>query len=148
MSFRLVPPKPVHRSFLAFGLYLLSMGGLLVAAPNLPLRLLGFPPAEEVWVRVAGMLVLFLAYYYLQVARGKVVDFYLWTVQARATVILFFTVFVLLGEAPAILILFGAIDLSFAIWTWRSLPSRLVTVSTTTTIPGGRANSLTPSGLG
>ena len=111
------------RSFVGFGVYLSIMGFLLVVIPNAPLRLLGFPPTEEVWVRVAGMLVLFLAYYYIQVARGKVEDPYLWTIYARVTVIVFFGVFVAAGLAPPVLILFGVFDFSFAAWTWLALRS-------------------------
>jgi hypothetical protein len=106
------------RSFVAFGLYLGGMGTLLVLAPAVALGLFGFPEAEDFWVRVAGMLVLFLAFYYLQVARGKVVDLYTWTIQARMTVILFFGAFVLAGVAPPVLALFGVFDFAFAFWTW------------------------------
>lgn len=111
------------KSFVGFGVYLSILGSLLVVAPNAPLRLLGFEPTEEHWVRVVGMLVLFLAYYYIQVARGKVTDPYLWTVYARATVIVFFTAFVLADLAPPVLVLFGVFDLSFAAWTWFALRS-------------------------
>jgi hypothetical protein len=39
----------------------------------------------------------------------------------RASPIFFFGVFVLLGYAPAILLLFGFIDLACAAWTWFAL---------------------------
>lgn len=109
------------KSFVAFGIYLGIMGMLLVLAPEPTLGALGFDAPQDVWVRVCGMLVLFLAFYYVQVARHKVTDLYLWTVQARMTVILFFGSFVLFELAPPQLLLFGVADFSFAFWTWRTL---------------------------
>ena len=67
------------------------------------------------------MLVLLLGFYYLQAARTELTGFFRWTVYARSTVIIFFTVFVLLGYASPALILFGAVDLAGAIWTALSL---------------------------
>lgn len=110
-----------NKSFVGFGVYLSIMGFLLVVIPRVPLQLLGVAAPKDHWVRVAGMLVLFLAYYYIQVARGKVNDLYLWTVYARATVIVFFTAFVLADLAPPMLILFGVLDFAFAAWTWLAL---------------------------
>lgn len=118
------------RSFLAFGIYLGIMGTSLVAVPETTLGAFGFDPPREVWVRVCGMLVLFLAFYYVQVARRRIVDFYLWTVQARMTVIVFFGAFVLFELAPPMLALFGVADFSFAFWTWRTLvKERAVTLT-------------------
>jgi hypothetical protein len=42
-------------------------------------------------------------------------------VQARASVIVFFLVFVLFASAPWQLLLFGVIDLAGAGWTWWTL---------------------------
>jgi hypothetical protein len=39
----------------------------------------------------------------------------------RASVIFFFAAFVSAGLAPLVLMLFGAVDLAFALWTWRAL---------------------------
>jgi hypothetical protein len=81
------------------------------------------PHTAEVWIRVAGMLVLFLGFYYTQTARKEMTDFFQWTVYVRSTVIVFFAVFVLLGLASPPLILFGAVDLLGAIWTGLALRS-------------------------
>jgi len=65
----------------------------------------------------------FLGFYYIQAARKDLVDFFRWTVPVRASVILFFVAFVLLGYAQPTLVLFGVIDLAGAIWTGFALRS-------------------------
>jgi hypothetical protein len=46
-----------------------------------------------------------------------------WTVYVRSSVILFFGAFVLLGYAAAPLVMFGAVDLAAALWTYWALRS-------------------------
>jgi hypothetical protein len=108
-------------SMFAFAVYLFVLGVVLLVAPNVLLGIFGFEPTTEVWVRIVGMLVVFLGYYYLSAARGEVVPFMLWSVQARPFVIVFFAVFVALGWAKPQLILFGAVDLAGAVWTYLAL---------------------------
>ncbi|MFA6168011.1 MAG: hypothetical protein WC700_15420 [Gemmatimonadaceae bacterium] len=105
------------RSVLAFGWYLVGLGGLLVAVPNTLLGLFFLPSTSEVWLRVVGVLVLILAFYYIQAARHGLTALFQWTVYGRASVIVFFTAFVLLGFVEPPLILFGVVDLLGATWT-------------------------------
>ena len=109
------------RSVLVFGLYLVVLGSVLVVAPNFLLGLFSLPGPTDIWIRVVGMLVLLLGFYYSQAARKEMTEFFQWTVYARSSVILFFTAFVLLGLASPPLILFGAADLLGAIWTGLAL---------------------------
>lgn len=103
------------KSVFVFGIYLVVLGITLLVAPNVLLSLFGVPVTNEVWIRLVGMLLVLLAFYYIQAARKELTDFFQWTVYARASVMVFFIVFVVLGLAQAILILFGAIDLLAAI---------------------------------
>jgi hypothetical protein len=105
------------RSIYAFGLYLAGLSVLLLAAPDLLLGPFGFPPVHDVWVRVTGMLVLILAWYYLVAARAGLVPFIRASVPARASVVLFFAGFIAIGWAPPALLLFGGVDLAAAAWT-------------------------------
>ena len=105
------------KSIFFFGLYLAVVGAILLVAPNVLLALLGFPPTNEVWIRVAGVLVLFLAYYFIQSARAGTVDFWRWTTHVRFALIFIFTGLVLLGLARPPLILLGVADFLGAIWT-------------------------------
>ena len=111
------------RSVFVFGLYLAVLGIVLLVAPNVLLGVFFLPDATDVWVRVAGMLVLFLSFYYSQAARKNLTDFFQWTVYVRASVIVFFTIFVLLGFANPPLILFAVVDGLGAIWTGLALRS-------------------------
>ncbi len=105
------------RSLFVFGVYLCGLGLLLLLAPNVLLPLFWAPPTGEVWIRVIGMLVLCLSFYYIQAARHGLTAFIRWTVWTRVAVIIYFAAFVLLAAAPKALLLFGLIDLLAAVWT-------------------------------
>ena len=109
------------KSLFVFGIYLIVIGLGFLVMPNLVLRLFGFPVTSEPWIRVMAMLLLFLAYYYIFASRNEMTEFIRSTVYIRASVILFFAGFVLLDLAQPMLLLFGAVDLAAAIWTWLSL---------------------------
>lgn len=112
-------------SIFCFGIYLILLGIVLVVVPNVLLAIFGIAATSEVWVRVVGMLVLILGYYYIRSARDEegMTKFFRWTVHTRSSVIVFFIIFVVLGFVKPILILFGVIDLAAAIWTGVTLRS-------------------------
>jgi hypothetical protein len=109
------------KSLFVFGIYLCGLGLLLLLAPNPLLRAFGVPPTNEVWIRIVGMLVLCLSFYYVLAARGELTSFIRWTIPARVAVIIYFAAFILLLSAPKPLLLFGLIDLLSALWTWLAL---------------------------
>ena len=109
------------KSILAFGIYVALLGLGLLLDPNTSLTMFGFPPTEEPWIRLAGILLLILSYYYIQAARNEVTIFFQWTVHARPCVVVIFSAMVALGLAKPILILSGCIDLLGAIWTGLAL---------------------------
>jgi hypothetical protein len=111
------------RSVLIFGWYLVGLGSALLTIPNLLLGIFGLPMTSDVWIRVVGMLVLCLAFYYIQAARHGLTPMLRWTVYVRSGVFVFFGAFVLLGFAGAPLALFGAVDLAGALWTYWALRS-------------------------
>jgi hypothetical protein len=105
------------RSVAAFGVYLIFLGITLIVVPNRLLALFGLPSTSEVWIRVVGMLVLCLAFYYIQAARRGLSEFFQWTVYARGFVFLALGTFAVLQLARPPLALFGVVDLLGAIWT-------------------------------
>ena len=109
------------KSLFAFGIYLCGLGLILLFVPNLILQFFGAPPTNEVWIRINGMFLLCLSFYYIQTARNELTIFIRWTVWTRVAVIFYFAAFVLLISAPKALLLFGLIDLLAAIWTWLAL---------------------------
>jgi hypothetical protein len=109
--------RDARTSILVFGFYLVGLGLILVVVPNALLSVFGMPAVTDVWIRVVGMLVTFLGTYYVAAAREGITAFYKWTVYSRSAVIVFFTVFVLLGLVKPVLVLFGVVDLVGAMWT-------------------------------
>lgn len=110
-----------EKSLFVFGLYLCGLGLVLLLFPNLLLHFFGAQPTKEVWIRINGMFVICLAFYYVQAARHGLTLVIRWTVWARGAVILYLTAFVLLVGAPKALLLFGLIDLLSATWTFIAL---------------------------
>ena len=109
--------RPAKTEF-AFACYLLPLGLMLLLLPNLLLSFFQIPPTSDVWIRVVGMLVIFLGVYYFVAARAELRLFMIWSARLRASVFIFFGAFVLAGLAPSVLLLFGAVDLAGALWTW------------------------------
>jgi hypothetical protein len=111
------------RSVFIFGIYLVTLGMFLMIAPNTLITLFGLPETGDVWIRVVGMLLVLLAYYDFQAARTEAIGFFRWSVVARGAVILFFAGFVLADLVQPILLLFGGVDLTAAVWTHLALRS-------------------------
>lgn len=121
------------RTIFVFGCYMLVLCVPLLLAPNLLLKPLGFAPTDEVWIRVAGLLVLYLGFYYVMAARWEARAFIAATVPVRASVIFVFGIFVAAGLVPPMLLLFGVPDLLGAGWSWQALRNeRLASASPAT----------------
>ena len=100
-----------------FSIYAIVLGVVLITVPNILLTIFNIPETNEFWIRVAGMLLLIIGYYYFMASGKEMRDFFKWSVVGRFSVLVFFLGFVILGVAPAILILFGVIDALSALWT-------------------------------
>jgi len=109
------------KSIYYFSFYLAIMSISLLIAPNTLLTMFAMPATDEVWIRVVGLLAGLLAVYYFISAKHNYIHFFKATVFTRIAVIVFFTLFVLLKYAHPMLIVFGAIDLLGAIWTFTAL---------------------------
>lgn len=105
----------------AFGFYLIALGFVLVAAPNLLLGMFFMPPTNEVWIRVVGLLVFNIGIYYIYAAKCEATAFFRASVFTRALVLVGFAAFALTGLAKPMLIGFGAVDFFGGLWTWRAL---------------------------
>lgn len=109
------------RSVLVFGIYLLLSGLSFAFIPNFILPLLGFAETTEVWIRLVGLLAGILGMYFVNAARAGDRRFFGNTLIARLVFFSGVTIFVLLGWASPLLVLFGLIDLAGAAWTWLAL---------------------------
>jgi hypothetical protein len=69
-----------------FAIYLVTAALALMIAPNAVLQLLGAPAALDVWVRMTGMVVCIIGYYYLRAAAINFRPLFVWSVHARLAV--------------------------------------------------------------
>lgn len=114
------------KSIFYFGIYLALIGFLLIFAPNLLLPLLGVAETREIWIRLAGMLLVFLGFFYTQSARAGFTPFFRWTLLTRFLAFFFVLAFVVWGGAPWVMLVFWLGDLAGALWTlWALRQERL-----------------------
>jgi hypothetical protein len=109
------------KSVLAFSIYILILGFLVVFAPNMIFSLFRLPPAKDYWIFIVGMLLVGLSAYYAYAAFNELTSFMRLTAIMRSLILPYFAVLVLLGIAPASILSLAIIDLTFAIWTFWSL---------------------------
>ena len=109
------------KSMLVFGIYLVVIGLGFLVVPNTLLALFGLPPTNEPWIRVMGLVVLTVGYYYSEAGRNEVEPLFRWSLYGRSAVAVVFTILVVLRLAEPTLILFGAIELLGAVWTGLAL---------------------------
>jgi hypothetical protein len=108
-------------SVFSVGVFLVITGISFLIIPNLVLSILGIPATTEIWIRIVGMLALFLGYYYISSARKELIDFYYSSIVVRIICFFIFLVLVLSKMAYPILMIFGIIDLLGATWTFIAL---------------------------
>lgn len=104
-----------------FAIYLVALGLGLLLVPNLLLSLFGMPQTSEVWIRVAGVLLLNIGIYYWYAAQSEAKAVFQASIFTRLLIFVAFVAFVILGFASPVLILFGAVDGLGAIWTFFTL---------------------------
>ncbi len=109
------------KSLYYFGFYLLILGITLTVFPNILLSLFQIAETSEVWIRVLGCVVFGIGLYYVFMAPSNNTLFLTLSVYVRFSILLWFIVFVLMGWAPAQLILFGLADAAGAAWTYLSM---------------------------
>ena len=104
-------------SILVFGIYLSIIGCILLVGPNLLLSSIRLPPTSDPWIRLMGMLLLVLAFFYIQSARYGFKPFFTWTLYTRFGAVLVLLPLVLLGVLDPIVLVFWLGDLAGATWT-------------------------------
>jgi hypothetical protein len=112
---------PASKSVYYFGFYLALLAIILLAVPNTILELFQLQPTTEVWIRVLGVIVLNMGILYIFMAANNHVLFMTLSVYLRASVLLWFILFVALEMAPVRLIIFGLVDAAGAAWTYFAL---------------------------
>jgi hypothetical protein len=112
--------SPAARTVQLFGIYIVAVGVILLAIPNVLLGVFGIPATDEPWIRILGLVLLALAGYYLVAARNELTDFFQASVAGRVVVGAGLIVMVALwGYWTAVV--FGLVDIAGALWTRAAL---------------------------
>lgn len=109
------------RSIYAAALYVIILGSGLVIVPNLVLSVFGLPQTDEVWIRLLGMMTIFIGVFQWHIAHAELRDLFYLTVILRLSVVGFVGAFVVLGLAAPVFLLITPVDVLGALWTWFAL---------------------------
>jgi len=110
--------KPAAFTIAAYGVYLLFNGLALLAMLSVALSLLGLPATADPWVRVVGLVAGEIGFYFVVVARNDIRAMFSATVYGRAGAAAIFLALRLSQSGPPQLLLFAAVDLLAASWTY------------------------------
>lgn len=108
-------------SMIVFGGYLLIAGVVFIIDPNPLVTFLGFDQVTDVWIRVAGLIIVIVSYYYFMAVKEKVYNFFRWTAFGRFPIFFAYLGFVILDLTPPVLSLFGVCETGCAIRTGLAL---------------------------
>ncbi len=112
---------PAANSIKYFGFYAMLTGVGLALAPALVLMPMGIAAPTEIWIRVVGVLALVVGYYYWACGSANLVAFFRASVRGRALFAVLMVLLILVFSAPWQLLIFAAIDLAGAAWTFQGL---------------------------
>jgi len=105
------------KSIFYYSFYMLGMGLSLLFIPNLMLGVFGFPPTNDIWIRVLGLFALCAGMLYFYCGRTNQTGFFRISVFERIVFFLGMVGIVLFMQADPMLALIGGVDLFGAIWT-------------------------------
>jgi hypothetical protein len=114
------------RSIQVIGIYAVLLGLGLICIPNTLLSIFDLEPTNEPWIRVLGIIVSEVGYYYVIVATKGSEAFFRASIFGRLWLFLVLIVMIVLGIAKPILILFASIDAASAIWTLKAMHTETV----------------------
>jgi glucose uptake protein GlcU len=109
--------KNYYTSMLGQFAYVVFSGISLLFFPNFLLRIFGLEPTSEIWIRVLGMLVLALSFYYYAMYKNGGKEVIRATVQGRLFFCVGLLMFVILGMVKPVLIFFAVAETGLALWT-------------------------------
>ncbi len=109
--------KNHYTSILGQFAYVLVAGTSLLLFPNFLLGIFGLEPTHEIWIRVLGMLVLALSFYYYAMYKNGGKEVIRATVQGRLFFCAGLVAFVVLGMVKPVLLGFAVVETGLALWT-------------------------------
>lgn len=108
------------RSLRVWSWYVLAVGTGLLLIPNVVFDVLGIHNTDEVWIRVAGLVAIALGIVYAGTVRAGQLAIVRASVPARAVAVVGFVALWITG-GPWQLLIFAALDLTGATWSWNTL---------------------------
>lgn len=109
------------KSVFIYGIFLAIYGFMLLMFPNVLLNSLGIESTTEVWIRLAGILLMAFSVYYFLGTKNELIVIIKPTAFIRFTIIFFFTAFVVLNLVSSNIILISVIDFLGGLWTFLML---------------------------
>lgn len=109
--------KQSSLSMLVFAVYMAVLCVAFLFFPAPFVMFFGFERPDPLWIRIFGLVLGILAFYYVMAIRERAMRFYYWTFLGRLALLPAYVVFVLAGIAPWIAIAFGIFETGCAIWT-------------------------------
>lgn len=109
--------KNYYKSILGQFAYVIISGISLLFFPNFLLGLFGIESTNEIWIRVLGMLVLALSFYYYAMYKNGGKEVIRATVQGRLFFCAGLVTFVILGMVKPVLLGFAIAETGLALWT-------------------------------
>lgn len=106
------------KSVFYFGIYILITGLCLLVMPELLLRLLMIDDAPDIWMRLLGLALSALGYYYIKAAHDHNIDFYRGTIPIRIAQLIVVVCLVWMYDEPYILVGISAIEALSGIITY------------------------------
>jgi len=113
--------SPSAISVFVFGIYIVLIGSGFLFIPNAVLPLFKLPKTNEPWIRVLGIIIAILGFYYIIAAQNELMPFFWATVVGRFAILISFIMLVVTKKAPPVLIMFGVIDAAGGLWTLLTL---------------------------
>lgn len=105
----------------AFAAYLFLTGLALLIYPQVIGGILGASADTAPWLRLLGVALWALAYYYFRAASSNNRDFFTWSVHVRVGQFVLFVILVTLGLITPLILFPSAFEFATAVWTWFSL---------------------------
>lgn len=110
------------KTIVGFAIYMALTGVVLVISPNTLFGILRLPLTQEPWIRLLGMFMIIVSYYYYRTAVSEATQFFRATIQGRAAIGLFLVWLALTGTGW-VLVLFALAEWAGALATWLALRS-------------------------
>ncbi|TGL45046.1 hypothetical protein [Leptospira perdikensis] len=104
-----------------FGVYLLGQGFALLFFPNVLLSIFQIPIPLDYWIKIVGIALIILGFYYIGTAKFNLILFFQLTVIGRSLQFVLFLILYFIQPIPVMLLGFSFFEFLSGIWTYIAL---------------------------